>query len=72
MSVAEEIKQFYDETSQNTKNLEQKVLQFKQIAESTKYNQEELEKTFKGLQETALTLQSAYEAKKTVLNLMRR
>ena len=72
MSVAEEIKQFYYDTVQNTKDLEQKVSQFKQIAESTKYSQEELEKTFKGLQETASTLQSAYEAKKTVLNLMKR
>ena len=71
LETAQAARRFYEKTLENAKNLEKEVLEYRQITEDTQSRQNDLELAFKDLKETALALQSAHQARKAVLDLMR-
>ena len=72
LDVAETAKAFHYRALNSIQDLAKKVSEYKDISETTKFNQEELEKAFDDLKETATELQAAHKTKRAVLDLMRR
>ena len=72
LDVAETAKSFHYRALNSIQDLAKKVSEYKEISDTTKFRQEELEKTFDDLKETATELQAAHKTKRAVLDLMRR
>ena len=72
LDVAERAKVFHERALNSIQDLAKKVSEYKDISEITKFRQEELERAFDDLKETAIELQAAHQTKRAVLDLMKR
>ena len=66
-----EITLFNEETSKAIQDIKEKVSEYSIITENIQENQENLNKSFQTLKETAIELQSAHQSKKAVLDLLK-
>ena len=72
LEVAKEVRVFHEKALSKIQELFKEVSKYKDISETTQFSQEELEKEFDDLKETATKLQSAHKTRRAVLDLMKR
>ena len=72
LEVADRTKVFHERALNSIQDLAKQVSEYRDISKTIKFSQEELEKNFDDLKETATELQAAHRNKKAILDLMRR
>ena len=72
ISTANELYQFNKKTVEEVQRFYKEVSEYKEIADKTKYKQEDLERTFSELKETATQFQLLHRSRTAMLDLMKR
>ena len=72
ISTANELYQFNTKTVEEVQKFYKEVSEYKEIADEIKYKQEDLERTFSELKETATQFQLLHRSRTAMLDLMKR
>lgn len=72
ISTANELYQFNKKTVEEVRVFHKAVSEYKEIADKIKYKQEDLERTFSELKETATQFQLLHKSRTAMLDLMKR
>ena len=72
ISAVDELYQFNKKTVEEVRVFHKEVSEYKEIADKIKYKQEDLERTFSELKETAEQFQLLHRSRTAMLDLMKR
>jgi len=72
ISAVDELYQFNKKTVEEVRVFYKEVSEYKEIADKIKYKQEDLERTFSELKETATQFQLLHRSRTAMIDLMKR